>query len=77
MGRFGGAVLSIALGAVCVTMLAGAASGQSFFQYYQTTTGPSNFILSNRSTVAQLILDQAAGELPFNDFGTEWCKNFR
>jgi hypothetical protein len=47
-----------------MTMLAGTASGQSFFQYYQTTTGPSNFILSNGSTVAQLILDQAAGELP-------------
>ncbi|KAH9541377.1 hypothetical protein CY35_14G060700 [Sphagnum magellanicum] len=61
MGIFGRDMILIAtLAAMCAAMLTGIASGQSFNQYYQTTTGPSNFILSNGSTVAQLVLDQAS-----------------
>jgi len=63
MGIFGRDMILIAtLAAMCAAMLTGIASGQSFNQYYQTTTGPSNFILSNGSTVAQLVLDQASGQ---------------
>jgi hypothetical protein len=63
MGIFGPDMILIAtLAAMCAAMLTGIASGQSFNQYYQTTTGPSNFILSNGSTVAELVLDQACGK---------------